>query len=102
MDREEIDVGKTRKAPDNVSDGGFHLHRTRLVAWSAMHNVVRGRIMIRADFCEYLFHPNDLLSLFPDSVKFVNVGASSVARVDPMDIVGMNQEVEIRTCPEKE
>jgi hypothetical protein len=56
--------------------------------------------MIRTDVCGYLLHPNDLLGLSRDSVAFVNVNA--VAHVDPMDIVGINQEPGIRMCSETE
>jgi hypothetical protein len=59
--------------------------------------------MIRTDFCEYLLHPNDLLSLFPDSVKFVcvNTVASLAVHVDPVDTVGMYQGAENRMCRER-
>lgn len=50
---------------------------------------------------ECLLHPNALLSSSPDSVKFVSV-VLSVTHVDPMDIVGMNQEPGIQMCSKKE
>lgn len=73
MDRGEMNVGKlwegTKSKITSVMGGVFE---NECIYHGGVLNVVRSGIMIRTDFCEY---PNDLLSLFPDSVTYVSVNA---------------------------